>query len=196
MQFEIMSYGTVSEDGGVNYGHQSGSTVSEVTTNAWVRHPGKMWTSEGANRGRRIDRVKEKLVRRLTKSIMDAAVPHFVEKASLSILSLTEKGAFPLNERLQVMRSFPGSPALSTAPSGETITLPLASLFSSSHVKGPLMRPPATSPCMYEAIWSMWRRAFEWLGWSYEFLRCLSNSPRGKPLRKSDDNVGYRDVRL
>jgi hypothetical protein len=88
----------------------------------------------------------------LTKSIMVAAVPHFVEKASLSILSLTEKGAFPLNDRLQVMQSFPGSPALSTTPSGETMTLPLASFFSLSYVKGPLIRPPVTLSWMYEAI--------------------------------------------
>jgi hypothetical protein len=43
-----MSYGTFSEEGGVNYGHQSDFTVSEVTTNSWVRHPQKIWTSEGA----------------------------------------------------------------------------------------------------------------------------------------------------
>ena len=48
--------------------------------------------------------IGEKIdMKRLTKSIMVAAMPHFVEKASLSILSLTEKGADPLNDRLHVM---------------------------------------------------------------------------------------------
>jgi len=43
----------------VNYGHQSGFTMSEVTMNAWVRHPRRIWTTECANVAERIDRGKE-----------------------------------------------------------------------------------------------------------------------------------------
>jgi hypothetical protein len=124
-------------------GHQSDFTASEGTANVWVHHPHQRRTSEGAIVAEEL--IGEKMdMKRLTKSIMVAAMPHFVEKASLSILLSMEKGVIPLNDRLHVMQSFPGSPALSTAPSGETMTFPLASFLSLSHMNGKLIHPPAT----------------------------------------------------